>query len=284
MLTILDVLNKSAEFLEKKGIESARTNAEILLADILGCKRLDLYLQYQKPLSKNETDKYRDYIQRRAEFEPLQYITGKVEFYGMDFFVTKDVLIPRPETEILIESVIDSFDEKNSLRVLDIGTGTGIIPIVLGKNYPEFKLFAMDVSEEALEVAKKNAEKHNLKERINFFKRDIFQELKKSGNQKFDLIISNPPYVSISEYKTLQKEITEYEPKEAVTDKNDGFLFYNRIAEVGRTLLEQNGFIFFEVGKDQAEGVKKILEVKGYKNIQSRKDYLEIERVIIAQI
>ncbi len=150
MLTVLESLELSSQFLEKKGIESARMNAELLLAHILECKRLDLYLRFNQPLNKIETDTYRDYITRRGNFEPYQYIVGDVEFYGLKFFVDKNVLIPRQETEILIDTIIEKYQKEEELKILDIGTGSGNIPISLAMNLPESKVISIDVSQDAI--------------------------------------------------------------------------------------------------------------------------------------
>ncbi|MBI9072825.1 MAG: peptide chain release factor N(5)-glutamine methyltransferase [Melioribacteraceae bacterium] len=282
-MTVLEAIEKSTAFLEKKGIESARINAELLLADILECKRLDLYLQFEKPLANKEIDKYRDYISRRGDFEPLQYVIGNVEFYGYKFKVSPDVLIPRQETETLIETVIDLINNDQHLSILDIGTGSGNIPICIAKGFKNSSVISIDISENAIKIANQNVIDHELSERVKIFKRDIFVDTKE-GAAKFDVIISNPPYVSITEYKTLQKEIINFEPKNAVTDNNDGYLFYNRICQIAPKLLNKDGYLFFETGEGQSEGVKKILEQNGFRNISSRKDYLDIERVIFGQL
>ena len=278
MLTVLDSLQKSTEFLERKGIESARLNAELLLAEILKCKRLDLYLRFEKPLTEEETNKYRDWIARRGKFEPMQYIIGHVEFYGLLFNVNPSVLIPRQETEILVETVLDLNKKREGIRILDIGTGSGIIPITLAKHLKECSITAIDISSRAIETAKQNSIINQIDGAINFIEQDLFNANFNPGS--FDIIISNPPYVSKQEFSTLQKEITDYEPAEAVTDKNDGLTFYRFIIEKGTEWLSENGQLYFEVGKDQFEYVKNMMAEKDYKNISVIKDYDKIERVI----
>jgi len=280
MLTVLESINLSAEYLEKKGIESARTNAELLLADILKCKRLDLYLKFDKPLNKKEKELYREYIARRGKFEPLQYILGYVEFYGETFEVNENVLIPRQETEILIETIIKKFYGRKELKVLDIGTGSGIIPVLLSKHLNIEKITAIDVSEKAIKTAAKNIEKHNLSDKIELKNLNIFEINNNGFNEKFDIIVSNPPYVSKTEFKTLQKEITGFEPDLAVTDFGDGYKFYKFITENSQNYLNQNGALFFELGKDQDEKVKEFMQNSGFENICLTKDYLHINRVI----
>jgi len=302
-LTVLESLQLSTDFLDKKGIESPRLNAELLLSEILKCKRLDLYLKFDQPLKENEINIYREWIARRGKFEPLQYITGSVEFYGLSFKVSPDVLIPRPETEILVETVINMMNNKssvipneernlkgfsttltdrnNKIKILDIGTGSGNIPIALVKNLNDAEITAVDVSEKALLIAKENAVANGVEEKIHFITADVKDYA--SGFQ-FDIIISNPPYVSKEEYPNLQKEITNYEPMVAVTDSNDGLDFYRTITERAKILLKSNGKIFLEVGKDQSKIVADILEKNNFINIYFVKDYQQIDRVVVGEL
>jgi release factor glutamine methyltransferase len=279
MLTVLEAIVKSTDFLQKKGIESARINAELLLASILKCKRLDLYLKFDKPLEENEIIAYREFIRRRSTFEPLQYITGKVEFCNLEFDVNRDVLIPRPETELLVETIIQLVKDKDNISILDIGTGSGVIAISLASRLERSQVTGIDISEKAIAVAKKNAEKYNLNTRIKFIQCDILKsDLMDFG--KFDIVVSNPPYVSASEYKNLQKEIRDFEPAEAVTDFGDGFKFYNVITKKADSLLNENGLLFFELEASSSEKVENILLENNFKEIKKYKDYSDIERII----
>lgn len=278
-MNVLEAIRLTTEFFEKKGIDSPRTNAEILLAHILKCKRLDLYLAFDKPLKEEEVLLYREYLKRRSSNEPLQYITGEVEFYGLPFKVNTSVLIPRQETEILVETVIASLDKTKALNILDIGTGSGIIPIALARHLPEAALITIDVNEAALLVAGENAVLNKVEERITFLKGDILNENFSLG-QTFDVIVSNPPYVSLKEYNQLQPEITKFEPKEAVTDNSDGYTFYRTISRHAVGMLKTGGKLFFEVGQGQSEVVAGELKNCGFKNITVKKDYLNIERVV----
>ena len=282
MLTVLESLKLSTEYLDKKGIESARLNAELLLAEILNCKRLDLYLKFDQPLKENEVDIYREWISRRGKFEPLQYIIGRVEFYGMQFKVTRDVLIPRSETEILVEEVINFAKDKSGLKILDIGTGSGNIPIALAKNLTNAEITSVDVSTKAIEVAKENALLNNVETKVEFILSDINHLKIETGS--FDIVVSNPPYISAEEYPTLQKEIVDYEPSIALTDSNDGLDFYRTIAEKSKSFLKKEGKIFFEIGKEQFDDVEKILMKNNYLNIKITKDYQQIERVISGEL
>lgn len=279
MLTVLQAISLSADYLEKKGIESSRLNAELLLASVLNCKRFDLYLKFDQPLKEVEISLYREYIARRGKFEPLQYITGEVEFYGLNFKVSPAVLIPRPETEILVESIINKYKDKPGLKVLDVGTGSGNIPITLAKYLHDSRIVTIDISDDALIVAKQNAELNEVTENIEFIQKDVFSN-SFPNNFLFDLIISNPPYVEKNEYGNLHEEIVNYEPRIAVTDENDGFSFYKRIAEISKTLLKPGGELYFEMAKGQSNYITSILENSGLQEITIIKDYQQIERVI----
>ncbi len=279
MLTVLEAINRSTEFLEKKNIESPRTNAEHLLAHVLKCKRLDLYLAFDRPLKENETDIYRELIVRRGKTEPLQYIVGTVEFYGLEFKVNPSVLIPRPETELLIEKILESVNKEDSLKILDIGTGSGNIAVSLAKNLSNSTLTAIDISEDAIEVAEENSELNNINGQISFYKIDFVNE-QGFNESNFDLIVSNPPYVSINDYSGLSPELKDHEPKIALTDNKDGLNFYSEISKKAQTLLNKNGKLFFEVGMGQAEEVKTILIQNSFSDIEIFKDYSNIERVV----
>ena len=277
MLTVLEAINLSTEFLEKKEIESPRINAELLLAHALNCKRLDLYLSYDRPLNEDEVKVYREFIRRRIKSEPLQYIIGKVEFYGIEFNVNPSVLIPRQETEILVETIINSVNKDGSLKILDVGVGSGNISISLAKHLPYSKITATDISEQALETAKANAEMNNVLEKINFIKHDI---LSHNLNDEFDIVVSNPPYISREEFPQLKDELKVYEPQNALTDFSDGLNYYRIISSKAKEFVKSKGKIFFEVGQGQVEDVKRILAENNFNEISIVKDYLKIDRVI----
>ncbi|MBI1931243.1 MAG: peptide chain release factor N(5)-glutamine methyltransferase [Ignavibacteriales bacterium] len=279
MYSILQIIELSAEYLNTKGVESPRLNAELLLANLLNCKRLDLYLKYDQPLKEIEINKYRELIARRGKREPLQYIIGNVEFYGLNFSVNPNVLIPRQETEILVDQIISNIDKNTKVKILDIGTGSGNIPIALAKNLPNVEIVAIDISGNAIAIAKFNSERNNVSDRINFINSD-FNKYLISENHQFDIIVSNPPYIKMDEYNLLEKELTDFEPNIALTDFNDGLTFYRNISEKSKSLLKSNGQIYFEVGISQSGKVKEILENNNFSNIKLVKDYLEIERVV----
>lgn len=279
MITVLESINLSTKYLSEKGIESPRINAELLLADILKCKRLDLYLSFDKPLGEQEKQKYREFIKRRGNFEPYQYITGKDEFYGLILKVNQKVLIPRPETEILVENILNLVDKKNELQILDIACGSGNIGIALAVNLPSANLICTDKIQEVLDVAKENAERNSVSDRIQFVKHDILNEELDDFNE-FDVIVSNPPYVSKVDYLTLQKEIRDYEPKSALTDDGDGYTFFRAISVKANKKLKFGGKLFFEIAQGQSERVIQIMEKNNFKEISVINDYQNIDRIV----
>lgn len=283
MITVLEALNLSTEYLIKKGIESARLNAELMLAHILNCKRLQLYLMFDRPLNERELSLYREYLARRAKREPLQYILGEVEFYNIKLKVNSDVLIPRPETELLVEKVIKDFSDKSEIKFLDIGIGSGNISIALLVNLPKSSGIGIDISDSALILAKSNAENNLVKDRLELIHLDILNDDIQSLG-KFDAIISNPPYITSEDYKTLEPELKVYEPQIALTDFYNGLTFYKKIISIADKLLKENGKVYFEIGKGQSKEIKTLMENKRISNISITKDYQGIDRIICGEL
>ncbi len=283
VLTVLDSIKLTTEYFQNKGIESPRVNAELLLAHILNCRRLDLYLMFDRPLKQEEVELYRSHIARRSKNEPLQYIIGYVEFYGLKFSVNNSVLIPRQETEILVETVIESTDKNKTLDILDIGTGSGNIAVALAKYLPNASIVSVDCSSEAVETAVNNAETNDVAGRISFKVMDI---LSGSGleEKKYDIIVSNPPYISSEQFSALQPELRLYEPRVALTDDADGYTFYRVISGRARKLLKERGAMFLEIGEGQFNNVAEILKEDGFTGVKVTKDYLNIDRVITASL
>jgi release factor glutamine methyltransferase len=279
MLTVLEAIKLSADYLSKKNIDASRINAENLLAHVLKCKRLDLYLSFDRPLKEEEINDYRELIRRRGASEAVQYIIGTVEFYGLNFKVNPSVLIPRPETELLIEKILESLNKNDSLKILDIGTGSGNIAVSLAKHLPNAEIVAIDISDAAIQTAKENSELNNIDGQISFCKLDIISgNLQKNNN--FDLIVSNPPYVSLKDYSGLSPELLNHEPRIALTDDNDGLNYYREISKKAKSLLEVGGKIFYEVGLGQSEEVKNLLMENNFNEIEIFKDYSNIDRVV----
>jgi release factor glutamine methyltransferase len=283
MITVLEAIRLSTDYLDKKGVESSRTNAEILLAEILKCKRLELYLSFDKPLADTELNLYREFIKKRGLRVPLQYIVGNVDFYGINLAVNEHVLIPRPETELLVEKIINDVKNSNLLKILDIGSGSGNIAITLSHHIKNSEVTAIDISEKALQVAKVNAEKNPTQNKINFKLFDILNDdLKLLG--LFDIIVSNPPYVSASDYQSLEPELKNNEPKESLTDNSDGLSFYRHIISISRSILKTGGKLYFEIGKDQSLYVKEFMLTEKFKNVSIIKDYAGIDRIICGEM
>jgi len=282
-MTVLESIKLSTTFLEKKGVESPRANAELLLAEILNCKRLELYLSFDKPLKENEINDYREFLRKRGMRIPLQYILGYVDFFGYKFFVDENVLIPRPETELLVEQIINDNFNKNKLRILDIGSGCGNISIILANKLIETNVIGIDVSEGAIRVSEKNRDRLLKKENLNFIKFDILNDDVESLG-KFDLVVSNPPYISLKDYNELEPELKNYEPKISLTDDSDGLTFYKKIISVSKQLLNTNGQIYFEIGKGQHNFINELMIENGFSNLKIIKDYSGIERIIKGEL
>ncbi len=273
----MDVLQEATSFLKTKKIDDARLNAERLLAHILNLSRVDLYLQFEKPLTQIERDAYKELLKRRAQHEPLQYILGETEFMSLPFKVNPDVLIPRPETEILVEEVIEYTKDRSS-KILDIGTGSGCIAVSLAHALGKSQITAWDINARALETARGNAHLNHISDNILFEQVDILN-YNPDGN-KYDVIVSNPPYISKEDWFSLQPEIVEFEPKVALSDEKDGLTFYRKISEIAWEILETGGHLFYEMGDTQSESISKILRDHGFKNIKITEDLNKIPRVI----
>lgn len=288
--TVTSLLKKSTTFFEEMGVDEAKRSAEYLLAHAMGQTRLQLYLRFDQPVADDELARFRELVRRRLQHEPVQYIVGSTEFFGMEFAVSPAVLIPRPETEHLVEAVIDRVrtgtgaEEKESdLRILDIGTGSGIIAIVLAAQLARAHVTAVDVSEEALAVARENAASNNVADRIDFRQLDILAPRLEGIGGPFDVIVSNPPYVAGSDMSELQPEILGFEPTAALTDGADGLTFYRRIAELLPQLLVPNGLLAVEIGYGQSPAVMKTFSSR-LRGVEVVKDYSGVERVVVGMM
>ncbi len=277
-LTVMEIIQRTVEYFRQKEIDSPRLTIELMLCHVLGCNRLDLYMHHDKPMKTNELDNLRSLIRRRAKREPLQYVLGATEFYGLPFKVNADVLIPRPETEILVDAVKRHIEScrMNQPIILDIGCGSGCISIALGKQFPEAKITAIDISDAALKVAKENSVLNNTNN-ISFIKKDVFSEWALSDN--YDIIVSNPPYIAQNEMAELQPEVGQFEPKTALTDYKDGLAFYHRFAEIFPKILKHNSYYFVEIGYNQQNSVRSILSSAGM-SANVYKDYANIPRIV----
>jgi len=279
--SVIEIINWGDNYFKRKGFEKPRYEIEWLLQDLLGLKKLDLYLQFDKKIPTSKIKKLKSWIQRRINREPLQYITNKSEFYGREFFVNQKVLIPRPETELLIEIALDTLKDKEGLYIIDVGSGCGCIGITLGAELVNSMILSLDISKDALSIAKQNAEFYKL-DNIQFLELDF---LKSEINQEADLIISNPPYISKKDFKNLMIDVKDYEPKVSLTDFDDGLVFYKRFAEILPKILKKNGLAIIELSNGNHPDIVLELFTKcGYKNIQTRNDLNGDKRAIILKV
>jgi release factor glutamine methyltransferase len=285
---VRDLLHVTAEYLEKKGIDSPRLTAEILLAHKLNVDRIALYLNFDQPLTENELSGYRTLIKRRLQREPLQYIVGVQEFWSLEFAVTPQVLIPRPETELLVEQAIERLkavpaEENKPPGILDLGTGCGAIAISLAKAVQQARIWATDISAEALELARLNAEKHGVSDRITFIQGSLWEPLLDQG-LTFDHILSNPPYIATEEFENLSPEVRDYEPRLALDGHNDGMTYIQTIIREAPVFMNPGGWIMLEMAPGQTEKALGLIgEIKEYGEKTRIKDYSHRYRVVMAQ-
>lgn len=276
--TIETILNWTRQYFGEKGVENPRLDAEVLLSHILGKDRLYLYVHFDQPLEEKELAAFRVAVKKRAARLPVAYIIGNKEFMGLDFQVTPAVLIPRPDTEILVETALKCLKVVDSPRILDIGTGSGAICVSILVKLQSAKGITVDISPEALLVAKANAERHQVDERLTFCQGDLFGPVQ---GQVFDAILSNPPYIPEADIAGLTPEVRQ-EPSQALVGGKDGLDFYRRIIHEGRNYLATGGFIAMEVGIGQARQVAAMAEGTGFFKVSEIvKDYGGIERVVI---
>ncbi len=283
--TVLQLLKETARYFEGKGIPNPRLDAEILLAHTLNLDRVGLYLNFDRPLTQDELSSYRGVVLRRAKREPLQYITGYKEFWSLDFKVGPGVLIPRPETELLVESALRYLSEREPpLSMLDIGTGCGAIAIALAKEILELHVWGVDSSMDAIRYARKNAERHRVNERIKLFVGRCLEPVKEK-QASFDAIVSNPPYVRSKELSSLQPEVRDFEPIEALDGGEDGLGLIKEIVSASPRYLKESGRIFIEIGDGQADRVSQLFEDTGAcKDVRVLKDPAGMARVVEAEV
>jgi len=286
--TIKSLLNVTADYLEKKGIESPRLTSEVLLAHQLGVDRVYLYINFDRPLNQMEISGYRALIKRRLGREPLQYITGVQEFWSLEFAVDKRVLIPRPETELLVETCLDLVrtgpgDRGRPPGILDLCTGSGILAICLAKEIPEARIWATDVSEDALDLARQNAKTHGVLERIEFRQGNLWEPMR-GKNIMFDIILSNPPYVALEDYNGLPPEVRNHEPRRALDGDLEGMKYLKKIIAGSVDFLEPGGWVLMEMAPDQTAMALDLIEgIDDYGERSRIKDYSHRHRVVAAR-
>ena len=272
--TVLKILQWTAGYLREQGIEGARLDAELLLTEVLKLDRVGLYVNYDRPLEAPELAAYRQLVGRRARREPVAYILGRSEFWSLPLLVRPDVLIPRPDTEVLVEEALQRAGDE--CRILDVGTGSGAIAIALAHELPSAQLVAIDISEAALTVAQENARSNGVVERIAFQLGDL-QQLPAGP---FELIVANPPYIPQGDLAALQPEVRDYEPQLALAGGKDGLDCYRALAAQSPQCLSAGGWMLLEVGIGQAEFVQQLLTAAGLVEVFCRNDYAGVARVV----
>ena len=277
MEKINTVLFKSTDYLKKNNITSAALDSELLLSSIINKSREEMIIDSEDKIDEINIKKFENLIERRKNREPVAYILNKKDFWTSTFYVNKDVLIPRPDTEILIQEVLSYFPEKKSISVLDIGTGSGCIILSLLKDRKKFKGIAIDKSKKALKVAEINAKIHQLENRVKFIKTSVDNFFK----GKYDLIISNPPYIKHIDLKYLDKDVYKYEPTIALKGGNDGLTLIKTVVKKSSKLLKKGGKLIFEIGYDQKFKVKNLLKNEKFYVNKIVKDYGNKNRCII---
>ncbi|QXD24281.1 peptide chain release factor N(5)-glutamine methyltransferase [Opitutia bacterium ISCC 51] len=277
MITLLEVLEKSTDFLEQKGVQDARLSAEWIMAESLGLKRLDLYLQFERPLKEEELGGIREGIRRRSKREPLQYILGNVEFYGVTLKTDARALIPRPETEYLIELLHTKYLNREPSRILDLGTGTGAIAIAMLHTFPDAEAVAVDRSEEALRLASENAEAVGVSDRLSLSQSDWFENV----TGEFEVIISNPPYLTDEEMQSAEPEVSQYEPTQALHAGKDGLNDLSQIVDESLGYLVDGGVLALETGIAQHDNLITQAKGQGFTSMESIKDLARLPRYLI---
>jgi len=279
MATLLEVIRKTTHFFASKGIDNPRLNAEQILAFGLKRKRLDLYLEFDKVLEELELERLRDLVRRRGVREPLQYITGEAPFLDLKLKVSRNVLIPRPETEELASRVLTKLDKGHSYAIIDLGTGTGSIALALAQGLPESKVMGVDISEAAVTLAQENAHLNKLEKKVQFIISDWFSRIEGA----FDCIVANPPYLTEKEWLEAEPEVKGFEPKSALVGGAEGTKDLYHILETSLKFLKKGGLLALETGIDQHAKLKEKAEILGYREIESIKDLAQRDRFLMAR-
>ena len=278
-MTVLDVLRSTTDYFKKREIEHPRLNAEHLLAHVLGRKRLELYLDFERNLAESELVPLRELVRRRGQGEPLQHLLGTIEFCGLTFLCDRRALVPRPETEELVELLSSTFQARNcKLKILDVGTGSGVIALSLAARFPEAEIYAADISEDALALARENAERIGLIDRIQFVKTNLLDDL----DNNFDLIVANLPYVSTADRNNLAPEVG-HDPEVALFGGERGDELVRELVEQAASHLRSNGLLALEIGIGHSEPLQEFLAQKNYHDIESKTDYSGTPRFLFAR-
>lgn len=284
--TIEGIIKKGIDMLKQRDLSNPFLDAQLILSYVLGADKVYIYTYKDKLVKEDEAFKYFELINKRKQGYPLQYIVGKQEFMGIDFYVREGVLIPRPDTEILVENVlnwVDKYSNKNDIiRIVDIGTGSGAIALSLAHYIKEAIVYTVDISERALKVAEENRNKLKLEDRVVLLKGDMFEPLEDLNLKcKVDIVVSNPPYIPTDDIPFLQKEVSVYEPSTALDGGKDGLCFYRKIIPEARKYLSHGGLLAFEIGYDQGKAVENLVFNEGsFDNINIYQDLSGHDRVV----
>lgn len=291
-VAIVDYLRLATGYLENCGSGTARLDAELLLADVLDLDRMALYVNFDRPLEPAEVATYRDTLRRRCQGTPIAYITGRKEFLTATLTVNSAVLIPRPETELLVEAIVERLGDgewaKGAPLIADVGTGSGAIAIGLARALPTAELVAVDVSSDALAVARDNAARHDLDDRIQFIAGDLLTPLLVPPRDEryagqLDVIVSNPPYIPTNELEKLPRDIKQYEPRVALDGGPDGLALYRRLVPAAARGLKSGGLLALEIGSDQGPALRSLLaDAGGWERIEVLRDYADLDRIVLA--
>jgi release factor glutamine methyltransferase len=274
------ILGWTSDFFQRKGVDNARLSAEVLLAHVLNCDRVKLYMDFQRPLDERELARYRTLISRRADGEPTQYLVGEREFFGRSFRVNPHVLIPRPETELLIEKALAAIGPDRSVAILDLCTGSGCVAVTLAVERPTARVVATDVSKEALAVAGENADRHGVSGRVELRAGDLFEPVR---DETFDLLCANPPYVETAALGSLQREIRNHEPRIALDGGIDGLDAIRRIVAGAATHLKDGGLFTMEIGETQGAAVIQLARDAKLTHVEVHKDFARHDRLLTAR-
>ena len=279
--TIQSALVEAVDALQRAGVNEARMEATSLLMHVLNVDRAFVIAHPENELSDERSNSFRELLGRRAAREPLQYIVGYQEFFKLRFEVTPDVLIPRPETEIIVEAALELADRERSLSILDVGTGSGCIVISLLNELEKARAMATDISPNALEVAGRNARRHNVSDRVTFIQADSLSPL--NQREAFSLVVSNPPYIPAGDIATLQREVREHEPLTALASGADGLDHIRALLRETPQLLQSNGYFVFEIGYGQSDAVKQLVDRAIWRLVEVRNDLQGIPRTVVLQ-
>lgn len=281
--TVQRILQWTTDFLEQKSVESPRLEAELLLAHARNCKRINLYTDFEAELTDDERTKMRDFVKRRAVHEPLAYITGRKEFYGRDFSVGAGVLVPRPETETLVDICLDHLPKDQPMRVCEIGFGSGCIAVTLAKQRPNTTIVACDVSEAAEKFAAENVATYKVQSQVELVSGDGIAAIQTHTSEPFDGIVSNPPYIREDEFAALPVDVAEHEPREALVSGDDGLELIRRLIPDAVSILKPGGWMVLEIDPAQCETVAGLFREAGFESTKIHKDSFDQNRIVEAR-